>query len=44
MAMARGLDAAILDPLDARIMANVLTARTLLGRDAGCRAYLAASR
>jgi len=44
MAMARGLDAAILDPLDPRIMANILTARMLLGQDAGCRAYLAAYR
>ncbi len=44
MAMARGLDAAILDPLDRRMMANILTARMLLGQDAGCRAYLAAYR
>jgi 5-methyltetrahydrofolate--homocysteine methyltransferase len=44
MAMARGLDAAIIDPLDPRMMVNILTARLLLGEDPGCRAYLAAYR
>ncbi|MBI1734507.1 MAG: dihydropteroate synthase [Candidatus Rokubacteria bacterium] len=44
MAMARGLDAVIVDPLDARMMANILTARMLLGEDVGCRDYLAAYR
>ncbi|HET7341397.1 MAG TPA: dihydropteroate synthase [Methylomirabilota bacterium] len=44
MAMARGLDAVIVDPLDARMAANILTARMLLGRDAGCKAYLTAYR
>lgn len=44
MAMARGLDAVILDPLDQRMMANILTARMLLGQDSGCKAYLAAYR
>jgi 5-methyltetrahydrofolate--homocysteine methyltransferase len=44
MAMARGLDAVIIDPLDPRMMANILTARMLLGRDAGCRGYLTAYR
>jgi 5-methyltetrahydrofolate--homocysteine methyltransferase len=44
MAMARGLDAVIVDPLDRRMMVNILTARLLLGQDPGCRAYLAAYR
>jgi cobalamin-dependent methionine synthase I len=44
MAMARGLDAAIVDPTDPRMMVNILTARMLLGQDAGCKEYLAAYR
>jgi cobalamin-dependent methionine synthase I len=44
MAMGRGLDAAIIDPLDARMMVNVLTARVLLGQDPGGKAYLNAYR
>jgi 5-methyltetrahydrofolate--homocysteine methyltransferase len=44
MAMSRGLDAAIVDPLDPRMMANIVTAEMLLGRDPGCRGYLAAYR
>jgi len=44
LAMSRGLDAAIVDPLDPRMMANITTARMLLGRDPGCKAYLAAYR
>ena len=44
MAMSRGLDAVIVDPLDQRMMINVLTARMLLGRDPGCKANLTAYR
>ena len=44
MAMARGLDAVILDPLDQRMMAQVQTARLLLGQDPGCKGYLTAYR
>jgi len=44
MAMARGLDAVIVDPLDARMMVNILTARMLLGQDPGCKAYIMAYR
>jgi cobalamin-dependent methionine synthase I len=44
MAMTRGLDAVIVDPLDARMMVNVLTARLLLGQDPGCKKYVAAYR
>lgn len=44
MAMTRGLDAVIVDPLDQRMMMNILTARLLLGQDPGCKEYLAAYR
>jgi cobalamin-dependent methionine synthase I len=40
LAMARGLDAVIVDPLDSWMMVNIVTARTLLGQDPGCREYL----
>ena len=44
MAMTRGLDAVILDPCDRRIMANLITVMTLLGRDEFCMNYLTAFR
>jgi len=44
MAMGRGLDAAIIDPLDKRLMANMTTARTLLGQDKFCRGFLKSYR
>lgn len=44
LAMSRGLDAVIVDPLDPRMMVNILTAEMLLGQDSGCRGYLAAYR
>jgi 5-methyltetrahydrofolate--homocysteine methyltransferase len=44
MAMTRGLDAVILDPCDRRIMANLITTMTLLGRDEFCTNYLMAFR
>jgi 5-methyltetrahydrofolate--homocysteine methyltransferase len=44
MAMTMGLDALIIDPLDRRMMANILTAETLLGTDAYCAGYLRAYR
>ncbi len=44
MLMARGLDAAILDPCDRRLMANVVAAEALLGRDEFCARYLRAFR
>ncbi|MEE9199756.1 MAG: dihydropteroate synthase [Dehalococcoidia bacterium] len=43
-AMALGLDAAILDPLDRQLMATVTAARALRGEDEYCAAYLAAYR
>lgn len=42
--MARGLDAAILDPCDRQLMANVAAAEALLGRDEFCAQYLRAFR
>jgi 5-methyltetrahydrofolate--homocysteine methyltransferase len=44
MAMTRGLDAVILDPCDKRIMANLITTMTLLGKDEFCMNYLTAFR
>jgi 5-methyltetrahydrofolate--homocysteine methyltransferase len=42
--MAVGLDAAILDPTDALLMANLITTQTLLGHDEHCLDYIAAER
>ena len=42
--LARGLDAAILDPCDRQLMANVAAAEALLGRDEYCERYLRAFR
>lgn len=39
-AMARGLDAAIINPLDRILMADLITARTLAGKDEFCVNYL----
>jgi 5-methyltetrahydrofolate--homocysteine methyltransferase len=44
MAIARGLDGAIANPLDQRMMACITTAETLMGRDAYCMNYLKAFR
>ncbi len=42
LAMGRGLDGAILDPTDKRLMANLVTAKALLGRDEYCMGYIQA--
>jgi len=42
--LGQGLDAAILDPCDRQLMANVAAAEALLGRDEYCGAYLRAYR
>ena len=42
MAMTKSLDAVILDPCDKRIMANLITTITLLGKDAFCKNSLTA--
>lgn len=44
MAIARGLDGAIINPLDRRVMANIIAAETLIGRDDFCTKYLKAYR
>jgi 5-methyltetrahydrofolate--homocysteine methyltransferase len=44
MAIARGLDGAIVDPLDKKMMANIIAAEALAGSDEWCSAYLAAYR
>ena len=44
LAMAKGLDAVIVNPLDRRMMANIIAARTLLGQDEWCAGYIAAQR
>ena len=44
MAMARGLDSAIVDPCDRQLMANIAAAEALLGRDEYCAGYLRAYR
>ncbi len=44
MAIAKGLDGAIINPLDSRMMANIIAAEALAGRDDFCMHYLKAFR
>ena len=44
MAIARGLDGAIVNPLDNKMMASILSAETLAGKDDYCMKYLNAYR
>ncbi len=44
MAIAKGLDGAIVNPLDRRMMANIVAAEALAGRDEYCTEYLKAYR
>ncbi len=44
LAMGSGLDAAIIDPLDRRMMASITTTTTLLGQDKACKKFLQAYR
>jgi cobalamin-dependent methionine synthase I len=44
MAVAVGLDAAIMNPLDAKMMSLVKVADMLMGKDVACRAYIRAHR
>lgn len=44
MAIAKGLDGAIINPLDQNMMANIIAAETLAGRDEFCMNYLKAFR
>ncbi len=44
MAIARGLDGAIVNPLDQKMMANIIAAEALAGKDEFCGKYLEAFR
>ena len=44
MAIAKGLDGAIIDPLDKRMMANIIAAEALAGKDNYCMNYLKSHR
>ena len=44
MLMASDLDAVLLNPLDRELMATIVAAQTMLGRDKECTAYLAAHK
>jgi 5-methyltetrahydrofolate corrinoid/iron sulfur protein methyltransferase len=44
MAIDRGLDSAILDPLDRRLMAELLAAECLMDKDPFCAGYIGAER
>ncbi|MFZ7126198.1 MAG: methyltetrahydrofolate cobalamin methyltransferase [Desulfobacterales bacterium] len=44
MAIAKGLDGAIVNPLDGRMMANIVAAEALAGKDSYCMNYLKAYR
>lgn len=44
MAIARGLDGAIVNPLDKKMMANIIAAEALVGKDNFCMDYLKAYR
>jgi 5-methyltetrahydrofolate--homocysteine methyltransferase len=39
-----GLTGAIMDPLDHKMMTNIVAAETLVGRDPHCMRYLKANR
>lgn len=44
MAIAKGMDSAIIDPLDSRMMATIAAAEALAGRDQFCMSYITAER
>lgn len=44
MAITKGLDGAIVNPLDKKMMATIITAETLAGKDEWCAEYLQAYR
>src|SRR5208283_4278512 len=44
MAIAKGMDSAIIDPLDTRMMANIAVAEALAGKDQFCMGYITAER
>jgi 5-methyltetrahydrofolate--homocysteine methyltransferase len=44
LAISKGLDGAIVNPLDAHMMGSIITAEMLMGRDSYCMNYLKAYR
>jgi cobalamin-dependent methionine synthase I len=44
MAITQGLDAAVVNPLDKRMMAGIVSALVLMGKDHFCQNYLRAYR
>ncbi len=44
IAIAKGLDSAIINPLDKKMMANIIAAEALVGKDKFCTNYIAAYR
>ena len=44
LAMAKGLDTALVDPLDKDLMSTIVAARALLGEDEYCRNYISSFR
>jgi len=44
MAIAKGLDGAIMNPLDKKMTANIIAAEVLAGKDNFCMNYLKAFR
>jgi 5-methyltetrahydrofolate--homocysteine methyltransferase len=44
LAIAKGLDGAIVNPLDRKMMANIIAAEALIGKDEYCTQYLGAYR
>jgi len=44
MAISKGLDGAIVNPLDGKMMANIIAAEALMGKDSFCMKYLQAFR
>ncbi|MEE9248100.1 MAG: methyltetrahydrofolate cobalamin methyltransferase [Dehalococcoidia bacterium] len=44
VAMTKGLDAAVLDPCDRRLMSNLITSKMILGQDDFCMGYINAHR
>ena len=44
MAVSKGLDGAIMNPLDKKMMANIIAAEALSGRDSYCGNFLKSHR
>ena len=44
MAITKGLDGAIINPMDRNMMTNIIAAEALVGKDEYCEKYLVAYR